>query len=200
MEATTATTEHAHGPIEANHSSRINRELAGMLIFIFTEVMLFGAFFMAYFFIRVADGQAWMPPDQELPVNVAAFNTVILFSSSFTLHWALTGIKNNNRSALKAGLIATIALGACFLGIQINEYVELGFLPHDSAQASVFFALTGLHGAHVAIGLIILAVVLTRALRGHYSPEKHYGVEVPGVYWHFVDAMWFFVFTTLYIL
>lgn len=205
MEASTATSTHGHGgahshPIEANHSSRINRELFGMSIFIFTEIMLFGSFFMAYFFIRVSNGAEWMPPGQDLPVNVALANSVILLSSSVTLHWALHGIKHNNRQALKAGLIMTIALGACFLGVQINEYANLGFAPAASAQATVFYSLTGLHGAHVAIGLIILSVVLTRALRGHYSPEQHWGVEVPGVYWHFVDAMWIVVFTTLYVL
>ena len=204
MEATTATADHGHGshghPIEANESSRVNRELFGMGIFIFTEIMLFASFFMAYFFIRVANGEAWMPPGQELPVSIAAANSIILFSSSVTMHWALHGIKHNNRNALIGGLVMTIALGACFLGIQINEYVHLGFLPKDSAQASVFFSLTGLHGAHVAVGLIILSVVLTRAVRGHYSTEKHWGVEVPGIYWHFVDVMWVFVFMTLYIL
>ncbi len=206
MEATTAAIEHAHGdgdhghPIEAHASSAINREKFGMLIFIFTEIMLFASFFMAYFFIRVSNGEEWMPPDQELPVTIAAFNTIILLSSSVTLHWALHGIKHDNRAALKAGMIMTIALGACFLGVQINEYANLGFAPAASAQASVFYSLTGLHGAHVAIGLIILSVVLTRALRGHYSSEKHWGVEVPGIYWHFVDAMWIVVFSTLYVL
>jgi cytochrome c oxidase subunit 3 len=205
MEATTASAEHSHGdhrghPIEAHHSSTVNREKFGMLIFIFTEIMLFGSFFMAYFFIRVSNGAPWMPEGQELPVQIAAFNTIILFSSSMTLHWALHGIRTNNRSALKAGLIMTIALGACFLGVQINEYAHLGFAPAASAQASVFYSLTGIHGAHVLVGLIILCVVLNRALKGHYSSEQHWGVEVPGIYWHFVDVMWFFVFTTLYVL
>lgn len=192
---------HGHMPV-ANASATVNRELFGMGLFIFSEVMLFASFFTAYFFIRVVQGGDWMPAGQDLPLDVAAANTAILLSSSFTLHWALDGIKRNNRAALKTGLVMTILLGATFLGVQISEYLHLGFLPNDSAQASAFFSLTGLHGAHVLVGLIILLVVAHRAFKGHYGPEKdkHWGVEVPGVYWHFVDAMWIFVFLSLYVL
>ncbi|MGB1584039.1 MAG: cytochrome c oxidase subunit 3 [Solirubrobacterales bacterium] len=129
-------------------------------------------------------------------------NSAILFSSSATMHWALEGLKHNNRKAFKTGLVLTLILGSTFLGVQISEYVHLGFLPKDSAQASVFFSLTGIHGAHVAVGLIVLATVTRRAFKGHYGPEKdkHWGVEIPGLYWHFVDVMWVFVFTSLYLL
>lgn len=186
----------------AHASANINREFFGMVLFIVSELMLFASFFTAYFFIRVVQGQPWLPEGQELPVYIALANSAILLSSSLSMHWALEGIKHNNRLALKSGLVVTILLGATFLGIQVNEYVNLGFLPKDSAQASVFFSLTGLHGAHVAVGLIILIVVAVRAFRGHYGPEKekHWGVEIPGIYWHFVDVMWIFVFTTLYVL
>jgi cytochrome c oxidase subunit 3 len=207
MEAGTAVHEEAHGhghghmPV-ANASAKINRELFGMLLFIGSEIMLFGAFFTAYFFIRIVQNGEWLPNGHEIPVYIALANSAILLSSSLTMHWALEGIKHNNRAALKAGLVATILLGATFLGIQINEYVNIGFLPNDSAQASVFFSLTGIHGAHVAIGLIILCTVARRAFKGHYGPdkEKHWGVEIPGIYWHFVDVMWIFVFTSLYVL
>lgn len=203
MEASAAHLDHGHGHMPvANASAKVNREFFGMGLFIFSEVMLFASFFTAYFFIRVVQGQDWMPAGQELPVGVAAANFVILLSSSATMHWALEGIRHNNRAALKTGLVLTILLGATFLGVQISEYLHLGFLPKDSAQASAFFSLTGLHGAHVLVGLIILLVVTRRAFKGHYGPEKekHWGVEVPGVYWHFVDVMWIFVFTTLYLL
>lgn len=192
---------HGHMPV-ANASATINREFFGMVLFIVSEIMLFASFFTAYFFIRVVQGEPWMPEGQELPVYVALANSAILFSSSATMHMALEGIKHNNRKALKTGLVLTVLLGATFLGVQISEYVHLGFLPKDSAQASVFFSLTGIHGAHVAVGLIILLTVTRRAFKGHYGPEKekHWGVEIPGLYWHFVDVMWIFVFTSLYIL
>jgi len=97
-------------------------------------------------------------------------------------------------------MLTTFLLGATFLFVQINEYVHIGFSPQDSAQGTVFYGLTGLHGAHVAIGLTLLAFVTIRAFRGHFTASEHRGIEVPGIYWHFVDVMWIIVYTTVYIL
>jgi cytochrome c oxidase subunit 3 len=194
--------DHHHGPPPANRSSRVEPALLGMLLFIISEVMVFGAFFTAYFFIRVvAEPGGWFPIDgKDLPVAVAGVNTAILVSSSLTLHWAQTSIKNGNRFGLQAGMTATFLLGLTFLFIQINEYVHIGFAPQDSAQATVFFSLTGLHGAHVTIGLLLLGMVTVRAFKGHFSAEHHHGVEIPGIYWHFVDVMWIVVYTTIYVI
>jgi cytochrome c oxidase subunit 3 len=191
-----------HGPPPANRSSRVDHEVLGMLLFIISEIMVFGAFFTAYFFIRfVATGHHWFPFDgNELPVGIAGMNTCILLSSSLTMHWAQTSIKNGNYFGLKAGMLLTALLGATFLSIQINEYVHIGFSPQTFAQGTIFYGLTGLHGAHVFIGLTLLVMVNVRAFRGHFSPEHHHGVEVPGIYWHFVDVMWVVVYTTIYIL
>ena len=191
-----------HGPPAANRSSRVSHEILGMLLFIISEIMVFGAFFTAYFFIRfVAEGHRWFPFDgNELPVAIAGINTAILLSSSLTMHWAQTSVKNGNYFGLKAGMLLTSLLGATFLMIQLNEYVHIGFSPQDFAQGTIFYGLTGLHGAHVAIGLTLLVMVTVRAFRGHFSPEHHHGVEVPGIYWHFVDVMWIVVYTTIYIL
>ena len=200
MEAAATHVEHLHPP-EAHRSSRVEPQLLGMLLFIISEVMLFGAFFTAYFFIRVVNGDQWFPVHgAKLPVAVAAVNTAILVSSSLTMHWALTGAKSGNRFAMQGGLFTTLGLGATFLFIQINEYAHIGFAPHDFAQGSVFYGLTGLHGAHVAVGLTLLSFATIRAFRGHFSPEEHRGVEVPGIYWHFVDAMWIVVYSTVYVL
>jgi cytochrome c oxidase subunit III len=207
MESASIGAEHAvaheehHGPPAANVSSRVEAQFLGMLLFIISEIMLFGAFFTAYFFIRVVAGDKWFPFDGfELPVSIAAVNTAILLSSSFTMHWALEGIRNENRRALKVGLLSTFLLGLTFLSVQVNEYVHLGFAPHDNAQATIFYSLTGLHGAHVFVGLNLLLFATIRSFRGHYSAKEHRGVEVPGIYWHFVDIMWIFVFSTLYVL
>ena len=116
------------------------------------------------------------------------------------MHWATISAKNGNRAGMRAGLFATFFLGLTFLSVQLNEYVHLGWAPHDHAQGSIFYGLTGLHGAHVTVGLILLLFANIRATRGHFSPEAHRGVEVPGIYWHFVDVMWIFVFFSLYIL
>jgi cytochrome c oxidase subunit III len=199
--ASVAHSEHDHhGPPEANRSSRVEPQLLGMLLFIISEVMIFGAFFTAYFFIRVVQGDEWPAAGTELPVAIAGVNTAILLSSSLTMHWAQTSIKNGNRFGLKAGILSTFLLGFTFLFIQINEYVHIGFSPQDTAQGSIFYGLTGLHGAHVFVGLTLLAMVTIRAFRGHFSPEQHRGVEVPGIYWHFVDIMWIIVYSSVYVL
>jgi cytochrome c oxidase subunit 3 len=194
-----------HGPPEAHASSRIDRQTLGILIFILSEVMLFGAFFASYFFLRVISNpsdQGWPPPGFELPVSVAGVNTAILVSSSFTIHWALEAVRRGNRAAMKAGLALTWLLGATFLFIQINEYIHIGFSARDGAFGSIFYGLTGLHGAHVFVGLTLLTFANIRAWRGHFGPDAkdHLGIEVPGIYWHFVDVMWIIVFTTVYVL
>jgi cytochrome c oxidase subunit III len=189
-----------HGPPAAHKSSRVDAPLLGMMLFIISEVMIFGAFFTAYFFIRIAEGNPWPAPGTTLPIPVAGVNAAILISSSFTLHWAEKSIKNGNRFGLKAGIFSTLMLGCTFEFIQINEYANIGFAPQDHAQQTIFYSLTGLHGAHVFIGLCLLLFVTIRAFRGHYSPEEHKGVGIPGIYWHFVDIMWIIVYTTVYIL
>ena len=192
--------DHHHGPPAANVSSRVEAQFLGMLLFIISEVMLFGAFFTAYFFIRVVSNADWPAQGEHLPVAIAGVNTAILLSSSFTMHWALEGARNENRNALRVGLLTTFLLGLTFLSVQINEYVHVGFSPQDNAQGTIFYSLTGLHGAHVFVGLSLLAFATIRAFRGHFSAKEHRGVEVPGIYWHFVDVMWIIVYTTIYVL
>jgi cytochrome c oxidase subunit 3 len=197
-----AAVAHAHGdhPPIANRSSRIEPQLLGILLFIISEAMLFGSFFTAYFFIRVVQNAPWPPEPFEFPVAVAGMNTVILLTSSGTMHYALHSIKRGNRLGLQVGLLVTFLMGATFLGTQINEYFKAGFAIHDGAFASVFYGLTGLHGAHVFVGLTLLAIANMRTLRGHFTPEAHMGVECTGIYWHFVDVMWIIVYTTVYLL
>ncbi len=198
--ASIAHADHHHGPPIANRSSRVDPPTLGMLLFIISEVMIFGAFFTAYFFIRVVTNDPWPTPGTTLPEAVAGVNTAILLSSSVTLHWALVSVRRGNRFGMKAGMLSTFLLGLTFLTVQINEYIHIGFAPHESAQATVFYSLTGLHGLHVLIGLCALLIVTIRVWRGHYSAEHHIGLEVPGIYWHFVDIMWVIVYTTVYVL
>jgi len=193
---------HHHGPPVANRSSRLEPPVLGMFLFIASEAMLFGAFFTAYFFIRVVnpDADPWPLPPFHLPKLVAGINTAILLTSSFTMHWALQSIKRGDRSGLKAGLVLTFFMGLSFLITQMIEYAHVGFTPADGAFGTIFFGLTGLHGAHVFVGLSLLLVATIRAFRGHYTPEHHHGVEIPGIYWHFVDVMWIVVYSTVYLL
>jgi cytochrome c oxidase subunit 3 len=200
VEAASIHAEEHHGPPPAHQSSRVTPQFLGMYLFIISEVMVFGAFFTAYFFIRVVEGAPWPATGTELPKLIAGFNTCILVSSSGTIHWALECARKGNRFGLQAGMLTTFLLGCTFLFVQINEYVHIGFSPQDSAQGTIFYGLTGLHGAHVFIGLTLLAMVTVRAFRGHFTPEQHTGMEVPGIYWHFVDVMWIVVYCTVYLL
>jgi cytochrome c oxidase subunit 3 len=200
MEAAAHAEVHAAHPPHAHQSSRIDSQLLGILLFIISEAMLFGSFFTAYFFVRAVQGGDWPPEPFSFPVNVAAMNTIILVTSSFTMHYALHSIKRGNRVGLQVGLATTFVMGAVFLGTQINEYFKAGFAISDGAFASVFYGLTGLHGAHVFVGLTLLAIMNIRTLRGHFTPGAHMGVECAGIYWHFVDIMWIIVFSTVYVL
>jgi cytochrome c oxidase subunit 3 len=206
MEAASISVGHHdhHGPPPANQSSRVEPQLLGMLLFIISEVMVFGAFFTAYFFIRVVQGEQWFPVEEfHLPKGIAGINTAILLSSSVTLHMATIAVRKGNHSGLKWWMLITALLGATFLGIQINEYRVLtheGLTPQALSQGTIFYGLTGLHGAHVLIGLLLLTIVTVRAFRGHFTPTEHRGVEVPGIYWHFVDVMWVIVYSSVYLL
>jgi len=204
---------HGHGHGDANlhpppihYSSRISPVIVGIFLFIGSEIMLFGSFFTVYFFDRVVNNTHPWPPigpngvQFERPWFVALVNTCILVTSSFTMHWATVSVKRGNRAGLQAGMVLTILLGLTFLLTQVIEYHRLGYNTSDTSFAATFFGLTGLHGCHVFIGLVILTVMAIRAFRGHFSPEHHHGIEVGGIYWHFVDVMWIVVYVTVYIL
>ena len=191
---------HEAHPPAAHQSSRFDATTLGMFLFIASEAMLFGAFFTAYFFVRVVNGIDWPPEGLHLPVFVAGVNTLILLTSSFTMHWALQSIKAGNRAGLQAGLVLTFFMGLAFLLTQVLEYARVGFAPRDGAFGTIFYGLTGLHGAHVFVGLTLLAFATIRAFRGHFTAEHHHGVEIPGIYWHFVDVMWIVVYATIYLL
>jgi len=198
-----AVADEHHGPPPIHYSSRVSPAVLGMFLFIGSEIMLFGSFFTVYFFDRVVNHGVnghWPPVGFERPWFLAGINTVLLVTSSFSMHWADTSIKRGNRAGLKAGLVLTVCLGLTFLAIQIIEYHRIGFNTGDTSFAATFFGLTGLHGAHVLVGLIILIVMTVRAFRGHFSPEHHHGVEIGGIYWHFVDVMWIVVYVTVYLL
>ena len=198
---------HVHGhhgeehPPEMYLSSRFPQSILGMLLFLGSEAMLFGAFFAALFFVRVVnEAPHWPPHGYHLPIFVAGMNTIVLVTSSFTAHWALQSIKRGHRVGMQAGLVLTVLMGITFVVTQAREYSRIGFAPRDNAFATTFFGLTGLHGLHVIFGLLLLVFATIRAFRGHYSAEHHHGLEITGIYWHFVDVMWIIVFVTVYII
>jgi cytochrome c oxidase subunit III len=176
--------------------------LLGVRLGIASEVMLFGALFAAYFVIR-ADSGAW-PPESfggERPeILLPGINTLLLVSSSVTMQLGVWAAARGDRGRLLRWLGMTLGLGLVFLSIQAYEYANNGFGLRDGVFGSVFYTLTGFHGGHVLVGLIFIAIVANRARRGLVSAERHTAVEAASYYWHFVDVVWLFLFSTLYVL
>jgi cytochrome c oxidase subunit 3 len=134
--------------------------------------------------------------------HVPAINTLILLSSGVTVTWAHWGLKKNNRMQLILGLLVTVILGAAFVTLQAFEYGEaylhLDLKLSSGIYGSTFFMLTGFHGLHVTIGAIMLAVMLLRSIRGHFTPDHHFAFEAAAWYWHFVDVVWLGLFIFVY--
>jgi cytochrome c oxidase subunit 3 len=198
----------------------------GMSWFIFSEVMFFAAFFGALFYARSlavpwlgdlehkllwpdfsaqwpSAGPAFAEPFTPMGAwGIPALNTLLLLSSGVTVTWAHWALKMNNRSQLILGLIATIALGATFLGFQAYEYIhaysELNLKLTTGIYGTTFFMLTGFHGFHVTVGVIMLTVILARCIAGHFRPDHHFGFEAVSWYWHFVDVVWLLLFVLVY--
>jgi heme/copper-type cytochrome/quinol oxidase subunit 3 len=126
-------------------------------------------------------------------------NTLILLGSSGVAWWAERSVRAGRTKQLRVGLAATIALGVLFLSLQAVEYGRETLSGTHDAYGSLFYTITGFHGAHVAAGLLMLVVVLVRALRGHFGEGRHEAVSNVAIYWHFVDLVWLAVFTSLYL-
>jgi cytochrome c oxidase subunit III len=191
---------HEAAPVSAYHDSLLRSPLfLGMIMFLGSEIMLFGSFFTVFFYLRFTHSP-WPPAGIDVPKEATGINTAILISSSFTMHWALVAVKRNSRVGLICGLGLTLVMGVTFLALQLHEYAHLGFTPSNNAFASGFFCLTGLHGFHVFVGATLLSIAFLRSIRGHYSAGEHIGLEVTGLYWHFVDVVWIVLYTVVYLL
>jgi cytochrome c oxidase subunit III len=172
----------------------------GLLTFLISESLMFGGFFATYLVLR-GGATVWPPEGTEVELLVPAINTIVLVSSSFVIHLGDTAIKKDDVQGLRLWYIVTAVMGAVFLGGQVYEYLTLGYGLTTNIFANCFYLLTGFHGLHVFIGLLLILGVLWRSRRaGHYSTTKHVGVEMAEIYWHFVDIIWLVLFTLLYIL
>ena len=177
-----------------------------MLLFLGTEVATFGGGFIYYFFIRAGDWGADTLPELVITGDVlntlVIVNTLILIASSFTMHYAHVALLKENRQRFITLLGATLLLGIVFLFGQAYEYYEFivhyGFTLAEGAYASAFYGLTGLHGLHVGLGVVLLAILFVRSMFGHYSSEKHTSVSTVSMYWHFVDIVWVLLVVVLY--
>jgi cytochrome c oxidase subunit 3 len=184
----------------------------GFIMFIMSEVMFFSAWFWSFFkhalypidpsgMSPAVDGP-WPPAGIETfdPWHLPLINTLILLCSGAAATWAHHAlVHENNRKDLVNGLILAIVLGILFTGFQAYEYSHAAFGFSGNIYGANFFMATGFHGAHVIIGTIFLAVCLIRALKGHFTPEKHIGFEAAAWYWHFVDVVWLFLFAAVYV-
>lgn len=180
----------------------------GMTLFIASEVMFFVAFFWAYFHFALypqhVSGAAhaiWPPSGIKTfdPFSLPFLNTMILLLSGCTVTWAHHSLLEGNRRDLIRGLGLTVLLGMLFTLCQAYEYSEAPFAFHGGGvYPSTFFLATGFHGFHVIVGTIFLAVCWFRSMRGHFTPERHFGLEAAAWYWHFVDVVWLFLFVCIY--
>ncbi len=178
-----------------------------MWIFLASEIMFFGAIIGGSWAVR-SGLSAWPAPGVVLNVPLTAINTFILITSSLTMAEALHAIRQGDPRAAAMRLLFTLALGVTFLSIQAFEYVRLvedGLTPWSSpvgpaAYGSTFFIQTGFHGGHVTGGVIALIYVTRKAFKGAFTKTRHNTVELMGLYWHFVDVVWIFLFTIVYLI
>jgi cytochrome c oxidase subunit III len=184
----------------------INTALLGMLLFIGSELMFFAGLFGAYFSAR-AQAAEWPPePFGHVvePNLLVVSATIILVLSSFTMHWGVMRIRKGDRTGLNRAVAVTLILGVIFLLMQAADYyilvVHEGFGINSTVYGTLFFTLTGFHGAHVFGGVVGLAVILLRGGAGQFSRRHHIAVEAVSAYWHFVDVVWIALFAVLYLM
>jgi heme/copper-type cytochrome/quinol oxidase subunit 3 len=193
--------------VERRAHARIVRPLErgraqiSMTAFIATEAALFICLFLSYWYL--SRGQlAWPPPPLPPPrLGLSSLMTVLLLSSSATLHWGTSGIRAGNQGRLRTGLTVTALLGLAFLITQVFEYREYlkHVAPKGSAYGSIFYTITGIHGAHVLLGALMIVYIGSQARMALYTAERHLPVRLVSWYWHFVDVVWVFIFGILYV-
>ena len=192
----------------------------GMWVFLITEIMFFGGLFTAYVLYRTLNAASFAAASNGLNVKMGAANTVVLICSSLTMALAVFYAQTGNRRTQIIFLLVTWALGATFLVVKGFEYAEKfrdnhvpwlnfqweGAMPPGASVPSIrmfywiYFVMTGLHAFHMIVGLGMLGFLIYFAWRGRYTPEYHAPVELGGLYWHFVDIVWIFLFPLLYLL
>jgi cytochrome c oxidase subunit 3 len=209
----------AHHPALAHHFDDLAQQKAaatlGMWVFLVTEVLFFGGLFMVYTVYRSWYPAAFAAASHELDVVLGTVNTAVLITSSLTMALAVHAAQLGKRRVLMTFLVVTMILGAAFLGIKSVEYYhkfaehhvpgpgfqfEKEYVRHAQLFFSLYFLMTGLHALHMIIGLGIMTWMLWWAWRGTITAEYYSPIEISGLYWHFVDIVWIFLFPLLYLL
>lgn len=204
---------HAHHFANANEEFQASKQ--GMWIFMVTEVLMIGAIFVAYLIFRAMYPEAFHEAHKLLDVKMGAINTVVLIVSSVTMVLAVGAAQRGNNARAIKMMLATVALGCCFLVVKYFEYshkIHEGILPaglfhyeHLTTPKaplffSLYFMLTGVHAFHVILGMGLISWIIWRTKRGDISPAFYTPVELVGFYWHFVDLVWIYLFPLLYLL
>ncbi|HLO88980.1 MAG TPA: heme-copper oxidase subunit III [Nostocaceae cyanobacterium] len=192
---------HHHTAAITHHEEHPDHRMLGLVFFLIAEGMIFMGLFGAYLAFR-STLPVWPPEGTpELELLLPGVNTVNLIASSFVMHNADSAIKKNDTKGTRLWLAITALMGTVFLVGQVYEYTHLEFGLTTNLFASAFYVLTGFHGLHVTIGVLAIAAVLWRSRKpGHYSNEKHFGIQAAELYWHFVDVIWIILFGLLYLL
>lgn len=186
--------------VTVQHEEHGDFRLLGLWIFLISESMMFGGLFGSYLIYRGVSTE-WPPEGTEVELLLPAINTIILVASSFVLHRGDEAIKTGDVGNMRLWYGITAAMGAIFLGGQVYEYLSLGYGLTENVFSNCFYIMTGFHGLHVFVGIVLILGVLWRSRReGHYSAEKHVGVEMAEIYWHFVDVIWIVLFALIYLL
>jgi cytochrome c oxidase subunit I+III len=180
-----------------------SKEKIGMWIFIMSEILIFGSLIAAYAYVRLSSS-SWSVASQTHNVIIGMINTIILLTSSLAMILSLYSIRKGNAMGLKMGLASAFALGFAFLGIKLGfewpELISKGFTINSGLAGSSYYTLTGVHAVHLAAGLIAVGYLMIRAFNGGFTSAKHSGVENVGLYWHFVDIIWMFLFPLFYLI
>jgi cytochrome c oxidase subunit III len=175
----------------------------GMVMVILTEATFFSILLTSYWYIRFTHGTVWPPDGIKKPelMLVAGIMSPILLLSSGPMHWAEAGIRKGSLRQLRLGLLLTFLMGATFLSLQVVEYVTKihEFTPTTDSYGTFFYSITTFHGFHVAVGLLMNLWLQYYAWRGAFTKERYVPVECVVMYWHFVDAVWVFILTSLYL-
>lgn len=192
----------AHGSDAHGHDDHAHPDLRvfGLITFLASESLMFGGLFAVYLVFRGSLAQ-WPPEGTEVELLLPTINTIILVSSSFVIHKGDVAIKKDDVNGMRLWYGITAAMGAIFLAGQLYEYANLGYGLKTNIFSNCFYIMTGFHGLHVLVGVLLILGVMWRSRRdGHYSDSKHTGIEMAEIYWHFVDIIWIVLFALIYLL
>jgi cytochrome c oxidase subunit I+III len=181
----------------------VPKEKLGLWIFLASEILIFGSLLIAYAYVRISSG-SWPIATETHNVLIGMTNTIILLTSSLAMILALASIRAGNVRGLKISLSSAFALGLVFLVIKLGfewpDLISKGFTINSGLPASTYYTLTGLHAFHVAAGMVGIGYLIFRTYQGGFTNAKHVGVENVGLYWHFVDIVWMFLFPLFYLI